>query len=123
MLLLTILVIGFLPSSVDATHTNLDCTTGDAILPLAVVGGVLNLVSVNIARSPAHLDTINSLMTKHDWHVVLVQETGIMCDAGVDMEDHIHHQLSNNIHFNSPLALSLHAKQDATQLSRLSCLL
>jgi hypothetical protein len=108
---------------VYAAHTNLDCAAGDAILPIAVVGGVLNLVSVNIARLPARLDTINSLMTKHSWHVVLVQEMGIMWDTGVDMEDHICRWLSNNIHFNSPSALSLWAKQNAVQLARLNCLL
>ncbi len=113
LLLLIILAISFFPSSIYAAHTNLDCAAGDTILPIAVTGGVLNLVSVNIAQSPTCLDTINSLMTKHHWHVVLVQEMGIMCDIGVDMEDCICRQLSNNIHFNSPSALSLQAKQNA----------
>jgi hypothetical protein len=117
------LAISFFPLGVYAAHTDLDCAAGDAILPIAVVGGVLNLVSVNIARLPVHLDTVNSLMTKHGWHVVLVQEMGIMHDVRVDMEDHIHHQLSNTIHFNSPSALSLWAKQNAIQLTRLNCLL
>jgi hypothetical protein len=48
---------------------------------------------------------------------------GIMQDTGVDMEDCIRCWLSNNIHFNSPSALSLQAKQNAVQLTRLNCLL
>ncbi|ELR11441.1 uncharacterized protein ACA1_121490 [Acanthamoeba castellanii str. Neff] len=102
-----------------AACTDLDNATGDTILPIMVTGGVLNLVSINITHSPAHLDMVNWLMSKHGWHIVLVQETGLLCDAEVGMEDHIHCQLTNNIHFNSPSTPTLHAKQTAVQLSKL----
>lgn len=119
LLLLTILPIGLFPLGVGAACTDLDNATGDTILPIMVTGGVLNLVSINITHSPAHLDMVNWLMSKHGWHIVLVQETGLLCDAEVGMEDHIHCQLTNNIHFNSPSTPTLHAKQTAVQLSKL----
>jgi hypothetical protein len=68
---------------------DIDHVVGDAIVPISVAGGVLNIVSANIGRSPAHLDTINHLMSKHGWHIVLIQETGVMLDLDFDLEDRL----------------------------------
>jgi hypothetical protein len=83
--------VGLLPASASALDkwTDLDSAWGGVILPVVVVGGVLNVVSANIACSPSHLATIDHLMSKHNWHIVLLQETGVVHDTEDNLEDRL----------------------------------
>lgn len=80
LLLWSLLIMGLLPASASALDewTDLDSAAGGAILPIAVVSGILNIVSANIAHSPSRLATIDHLMVKHNWHIVLLQEMGVV---------------------------------------------
>jgi hypothetical protein len=46
-------------------------------------------------------------MHKHNWHIALLQETGVVQDTEVNIEDRLAQRLSNKIYYNSPSAHTL----------------
>jgi exonuclease III len=123
MLTVVLVLLCFFPIGAVASPgpwTDIDHAVGDAIVPISVAGGVLNIVSANISRSPARLDTINHLMSKHGWHIVLIQETGVMSDLDFDLEDRLARRITNKIFFNSPSACAIRQKQTAARLAKLA---
>jgi len=56
--------------------------------PLLLLGNP-HIVSANIAWSPSCLATLDHLMAKHNWHIVLIQEMGVMCGDEEELEDHL----------------------------------
>jgi exonuclease III len=73
--------------------------------------GLLNVVSINVNHIHSWLYAINCLMTKKNWHVVLVQETGVISKVKPNLHTSIQRNLHNHIFFNSPHYTSLKEKQ------------
>jgi hypothetical protein len=109
-LLLLLLVLAHAPG-VGATHiNNLDYGAALDVVPVAVVGGVLNIVSINLNRKPHLLQQVDSMMAKKNWHIVLLQETGLITKDGRTQHQDIRRCLCNAITFNSPSEAYLRAK-------------
>jgi hypothetical protein len=76
------------------------------------VGGVvLNIVTINIHQSSKALHTVGLAMSKHNWHIALIQETGIVKKPHTNVHECWRQTLQHLILFNPPNNGYLAAKQ------------
>ncbi len=105
-----LLLLTFLPTVSATDEGAAEYGLGLTVLPVVVAGGILNIVSANLNRKPELLWHLDQLMTKNNWHIVLVQETGIITKNGLDPHLRIRQQMRNKVVFNSPSEAYLRAK-------------
>lgn len=82
--------------------------------------GLLNIISANINQVSAQLFTIDRLMTKRNWHIALVQETGVISKMDPNPHAGICGRMCNNIFFNSPHFNHLQHKQYQAKIAELA---
>jgi hypothetical protein len=83
----------------------------EPIIPIVVGGAVLNIVTINIHQSSKVLHMVGLAMSKHNWHIALIQETGIIKKLHTSVHEHWWQTLQHLILFNSPNDGYLAAKQ------------
>jgi hypothetical protein len=124
--LLVIALVALLAGSVSmasAETTQLvevDYTPGEIVTSIATACRLLNVVSININRVSEWLLAINHLMDKRNWHIVLVQETGVVSKANPNPHVTLHKSMHNNIYFNSLHQAHLQLKQYNAKIRELN---
>jgi hypothetical protein len=70
----------------EGNNLNTIDMNSEPIVPIAVCGAVLNIVTTNIHHSSKMLH-----MVEHDWPLMLIQETGIIKKQHTNMHKHWWH--------------------------------
>lgn len=90
---------------------DVDYTPGEVVASIATGCGLLNIVSININQVSSQLLTIDRLMSKRNWHIVLVQETGVVGKTTPNPHVALRKSMHHSIFFNSPHHAHLQHKQ------------
>lgn len=97
---------------------DINYTPSEPIIPIAICGALLNIVTINIHCSSKMLHMVELAMNKHNWHIVLIQETGIIKKLHTNVHDHWRHTLQHHIVFNSPNNENLTIKQKNRKIKK-----
>lgn len=112
--------------AVGGAHTQneqqieVDYLPEEVVVSVVTGCGLLNIVSANINQVSAQLLTINRLMTKRNWHILLVQETGVISKMDPNPHVSICGSMHNNIFFNSLHFNHLQCKQYHAKMADLT---
>lgn len=63
---------------VNSQHIDVEYSPAEVISSIAMACGLLRIVSININCKIARFHDVDHLMTKHNWHIVLIQEMGVV---------------------------------------------
>jgi hypothetical protein len=120
--LLVAVLVALLVSSVSVANAEVtqmvevDYSPGEIVTSITTTCGLLNIVSININRVPGQLQTIDHIMSKRNWHIVLVQETGVISKTSPNPHMVLCKSMQNSIFFNSPHLAHLWHKQYNTKI-------